>query len=103
MIGVSCYNQLSLAQAAEEDGADYVAFGACFSSETKPSAVSAPLRLFEQAKQDLNVPAVGIGGITLENAKQVKEAGADAIAIISTLFDAEDIEAVTKQFNALYQ
>lgn len=102
IIGVSCYNQLALAQEAELDGADYVAFGACFTSETKPNAVHAPLNLFEQAKQVLSVPVVGIGGITLDNAKQVKEAGADAIAVISTLFDTEDIKAASQQFNSIY-
>lgn len=103
IIGVSCYNQFSLAQEAESGGADYVAFGACFSSETKPNAVSAPLSLFGQARQELNIPAVGIGGITLDNANQVKEAGADAIAVISTLFDAPDIKATTQQLHSIYK
>ncbi len=103
IIGVSCYNQFSLAQEAESGGADYVAFGACFSSETKPNAVSAPLSLFEQAQQKLKIPAVGIGGITLDNAKQVKEAGADAIAVISTLFNAKDVKATTQQFHSIYK
>jgi thiamine-phosphate pyrophosphorylase len=102
MIGVSCYNQFSLAQEAVSAGADYVAFGACFSSDTKPNAVNAPMSLFTQAKQELSIPVVGIGGITLDNAREVKEAGADAIAVISTLFDAKDIKTVTQQFNSLY-
>lgn len=102
IIGVSCYNQFALAQEAEAGGADYVAFGACFPSETKPNAVHAPLGLFEQAKQTLRVPVVGIGGITVDNAKQVKDAGADAIAVVSTLFDAEDIKAVSQQFNSIF-
>jgi len=103
IIGVSCYNQLSLAQEAEAEGADYVAFGACFSSETKPNAVKAPLSLFKTAKETLQVPIVGIGGITVDNAEQVKEAGADAVAVISTLFDTEDIKAVSQQFNSIYK
>lgn len=103
LIGVSCYNQFALAQAAELDGADYVAFGACFTSETKPNAVNAPLSLFAQAKQQLAVPVVGIGGINLDNAAQVKTAGADAIAVVSTLFDAKDITTLTQQFNSIYK
>lgn len=102
IIGVSCYNQLALAQDAEADGADYVAFGACFPSDTKPNAVHAPLSLFKQAKQTLSVPVVGIGGITLDNAQDVKEAGADAIAVISTLFDTKDVKAASQQFNSIY-
>jgi len=103
IIGVSCYNQLTLAKQAVADGADYVAFGACFSSDTKPDAVNAPLALFKQAKQTLDVSVVGIGGISLDNAQQVKEAGADAIAVISTLFDVQEIKAVAEQFNSIYK
>lgn len=103
IIGVSCYNQFSLAQEAVSAGANYVAYGACFSSDTKPNAVNAPLSLIAQTKQALNIPVVGIGGITLDNAKQVKDAGADAIAVISTLFDAKDIKAITQQFNSIYK
>lgn len=102
IIGVSCYNQLPLAREAESGGANYVAFGACFAPEMKPGAVRAPLKLFKQAKQELNIPIVGIGGITVDNARQVKEAGANAIAVNSTLFDAEDIKALTQQFNSIY-
>lgn len=103
IIGVSCYNQLALAREAEADGADYVAFGACFSSDTKPSAVNAPLSLFAQAKQQISIPVVGIGGINIDNALQVKEAGADAVAVISTLFDAKNITTVSQQFNSIFK
>jgi thiamine-phosphate pyrophosphorylase len=103
IIGVSCYNQLSLAYAAEADGADYVAFGACFSSDTKPNAVNAPMTLFAQAKQSIKIPIVGIGGINIGNALQVKEAGADAVAVISTLFDAKNITTLSQQFNSIFK
>lgn len=103
IIGVSCYNQLALAHEAEADGADYVAFGACFSSDTKPNAVNAPLSLFAQAKQHISIPVVGIGGINLDNALQVKEAGADAVAVISTLFDAKNITTTSQQFNSIFK
>ncbi len=103
IIGVSCYNQLALAQKAQADGADYIAFGACFSSETKPKAPKAPLSLFVKAKQQISIPIVGIGGITLENARQVKAAGADAIAVISTLFDATSIAETSQQFNLTFK
>ncbi len=103
IIGVSCYNQLALAQKAQADGADYVAFGACFTSATKPNAPTAPLSLFTQAKQQISIPVVGIGGITLENARLVKAAGADAIAVISTLFDATSIAEASQQFNLTFK
>ncbi len=103
IIGVSCYNQLALAKKAQADGADYIAFGACFTSETKPKAPKAPLSLFTQAKQQISIPVVGIGGITLANAKQVKAAGADAIAVISALFDATSIAETSQQFNLTFK
>lgn len=98
IIGASCYNQLDLAINAQSHGASYVAFGACFSTSTKPNAVSAPLSLFAQAKQKINIPLVAIGGITLENARLVKNAGADAIAVVNALFRSDDITKTSQQF-----
>ena len=102
IIGASCYNQLDLALQAEQQGASYAAFGACFASGTKPNAVTAPLTLFAQAKQIIHVPTVAIGGITLENAPLVIEAGADAIAIVGALFGATDITKTSQQFTHLF-
>ena len=102
ILGASCYNRLDLALAAAEAGADYAAFGACFASGTKPNAVVAPLDLFIQAKQAINIPLVAIGGITLENAAQVIKAGADTIAVVGALFNAEngqDIEETARRFS----
>lgn len=90
ILGASCYNRLELALAAEQAGADYAAFGACFASGTKPGAPVAPLQLFAQAKQAVSIPLVAIGGISLENAKQAVAAGADAIAVVGALFNHED-------------
>jgi len=79
-----------------------VAFGSVFASPTKPAAVRAPLTLFGEAKRRLGVPLVAIGGITLENARAVVEAGADAIAVITALFEADDIAARARGFKALF-
>jgi len=102
LIGVSCYNNLELALAAEEEGADYVAFGSFFPSATKPAAVPAPLELLRQARQRLHVPIVAIGGITPDNAPALIEAGAAAVAVISGLFDAPDIELAAQQYSQLF-
>ena len=91
LIGATCYNQLELARQAIANGADYVAFGSMFSSATKPAAVKAPLNLLSDAKTVLACPVVAIGGIRLDNSAQIASAGADAAAIISELFDADDI------------
>ena len=102
ILGASCYNRFDLALQAQKAGASYVAFGACFSSSTKPNAPKAGLELFEQAKK-LQIPSVAIGGITLENAAKLKESGADAIAVIGALFNAADIAKTSQQFTQLFQ
>jgi thiamine-phosphate pyrophosphorylase len=99
ILGVSCYNDAELAHRAAAAGADYVAFGAVYASHTKPGAVRAPLALFAT---DLEVPLCAIGGITLENAPQVIEAGADLLAVVSDLFDAVDIAARARQYRKLF-
>jgi thiamine-phosphate pyrophosphorylase len=105
ILGASCYNRLDLALAAAEAGADYAAFGACFASGTKPNAVAAPLDLFVQTRQLVDIPLVAIGGINLENATQAIQAGADAVAVVGALFNPENsqgIEASARQFSQLF-
>ena len=101
IIGASCYNNLVLARQAARLGADYIAFGACFPSTTKPDAPRAELTLFNAA-HELNLPIVAIGGITLENASNIIAAGADAIAVIGALWNTTDITARVRQFNQLF-
>ncbi|MBT3446970.1 thiamine phosphate synthase [uncultured Candidatus Thioglobus sp.] len=86
IIGVSCYNDLKLAQSAEQQGASYVAFGALFISSTKPGAPVCSLDIVTQAKQTLNIPIVGIGGIDFNNQQQAINAGCDSVAMINALF-----------------
>lgn len=100
-IGASCYDDLARARAAQEAGADHLAFGSVFASGTKPGAVRAPLSLFAAAR-GLGLPLVAIGGITAANAAEVVNAGADAVAVISDLFDAPDIRARAEQFSRLF-
>lgn len=101
LLGASCYDSLAAARTAVEAGADYVAFGSVYRSGTKPGAVRAPLGLFREARA-LGVPLAAIGGIRLENAAAVLQAGADALAVISDLFDAPDISARARAFVGLF-
>jgi thiamine-phosphate pyrophosphorylase len=103
LLGASCYNRLDLAIAAQEAGADYVAFGAVFDSPTKPAAVRAPLALLAEARGAVGLPIVAIGGITPENADAVIAAGADAVAVISAVFDAPDVTARAAEFKRLFE
>ncbi len=102
ILGASCYRRLENALDAQEAGVDYVAFGGFFPSTIKPSAVRAPLGLLVEAKQRLSVPVVAIGGITLDNAPQLIAAGADAVAVISALFEGADIRHTARRFSALF-
>lgn len=102
IVGVSCYNDLQRAIAAQQGGADYVAFGSFFASITKPDAVPAPLELLRLAHHELSVPLVAIGGITLDNAGLLVAAGADALAVISAVFDSPDIRAAAAGFSELF-
>lgn len=99
LIGVSCYNRAELARQAVAAGADYVAFGAFFSSRVKPEAVRAEPELL---RQDYGVPVVAIGGITLENGGVLIEAGADALAVISAVFAASDVQQAAQDFSKLF-
>lgn len=101
IVGVSCYQSLELAREAQARGADYVAFGSFYASSTKPQAGRAPLQLLHDAA-GMKLPVVAIGGITAENAPELIAAGADAIAVISALFDAPDIEAAARALNRLF-
>ena len=102
IVGTSCYNQLDLAMQAQKDGADYIAFGAFFSSLTKPNAVSVSISLVNQAQKALSIPIVGIGGIQLTNARTVIQSGCAAIAVCHDLFQAENIKATAEHYVQLF-
>jgi thiamine-phosphate pyrophosphorylase len=101
LIGLSCYNRLALAHEAVQQGADYVAFGSFFASLVKRNAVAASPDLLRQARREISVPLVAIGGITVDNGAQLLEAGADALAVISAVFGAADIQGIARQFSNL--
>ena len=106
ILGASCYNRFDLALQAQAQGASYVAFGACFTSTTKPNAPKASLDLFAQAKTELIIPTVAIGGITLQNAPQLIKAGASAVAVINAIFSpsftTDDIKLASQQFSLMF-
>jgi thiamine-phosphate pyrophosphorylase len=103
LIGASCYNRAPLAVEAVRQGADYVAFGAFFPSSVKPGAVAAEVAMLQSVRHELKVTVVAIGGITIENGGQLVKAGADALAVISALWQAPDIEQAAKEFSKLFE
>jgi len=101
ILGSSCYDDLTRAEAAAHAGADYVAFGAFFPSPTKPNARRATPQLLRDAVR-LGLPRVAIGGITPDNAEALVAAGADLIAVISGVFDAPDPVAAARACAAFF-
>ena len=85
LIGRSCNNSLELAEQAIADGANYVAFGAIYATDTKPEAGNIGLETLQLAKAKLNVPICAIGGLTVENSQLVIESGADLCAVVSDI------------------
>jgi thiamine-phosphate pyrophosphorylase len=101
IIGVSCYNDVQLALEAEKQGADYVAFGRFFPSQSKPLASPAQMATLKQAKSLIHLPIVAIGGILPENGSLLLEAGADLLAVIGGVFT-DNVEASARAYQALF-
>lgn len=90
MIGVTCHNSRHLAYAASEAGADYVAFGSFYPTETKSVEHMADLEILRIWQESMETPCVAIGGITAETAREVAEAGADFIAVSGAVWNHPD-------------
>jgi thiamine-phosphate pyrophosphorylase len=98
IIGVTCHNSLALAEAAQAAGASYAAFGRFFPSHTKPHASAAPLSLLREARAQIRIPIVAIGGISLDNVLFIKATGVQLVAVSQGIFAADDIAARTHAF-----
>jgi thiamine-phosphate pyrophosphorylase len=104
MIGVTCHDSRHLAMMAGEDGADYVAFGAMFPTETKEAPTLADTELLRWWSSVMLIPSVAIGGITVDNCREVVETGTDFIAVSSGVWaHPEGPAAAVKVFNALFE
>jgi thiamine-phosphate pyrophosphorylase len=102
ILGASCYNDLALARQAQATGVDYIAFGSFFPSQVKPDARRASPDLLRAARKEIELPICAIGGIALDNAGALVEAGADLLAVISALYEADDPKAVAERFASLF-
>jgi thiamine-phosphate pyrophosphorylase len=102
IVGASCYGQLALARSAQDAGASYVAFGGFYPSRVKVYEVSTPLHIVAQARAELRVPVVVIGGMTAENARPLVGLGADVVAAISSVYVAAEPFAAAREFVNLF-
>ena len=99
IIGVTCHNSINLAKKAIEDGADYLAFGAFYSSKTKIVKYKASLTILKAIKKITPLPIVAIGGIKLTNYKKLLLNKANFLAISSYIWNNKKYkphEAITK-------
>jgi thiamine-phosphate pyrophosphorylase len=104
IVGVSCYDELARAEAAIAAGGDYIAFGSFYPSLVKPNAVRPSLRLIAEAKARWpGMSIVAIGGINAANAAPLIAAGADAVAVISALYDAPDVLLAAHELVACFR
>ena len=103
IVGVTCHDSRHLAMEAGEAGADYVAFGAFFPTQTKEPKTKADIELLRWWSEVMVVPCVAIGGITIQNAPLLVEAGADFLAVSAGVWEHPDGPAdAVRQFNALF-
>jgi thiamine-phosphate pyrophosphorylase len=103
IIGVTCHDSRHLALEAGEAGADYVAFGAFYPTETKNPAATAGLDLLTWWQEMIELPCVAIGGITVDNARPLVEAGADFLAVSSGVWNhPQGPDAAVAAFNAIF-
>lgn len=97
IIGVSVHS-LKEAEEALKEGADYLSVGKVYPSQTKSGGRVVGLPVLGKISQGVGLPVVAIGGIGLDNLSEVFETGASGVAIISGLFDTEDVKARAKAF-----
>jgi len=90
IVGVTCHNSRHLAIAAAEKGADYVAFGAFFPTDTKQPKTRAEPEILEWWSGIMEAPCVAIGGITVENCLVLVKAGADFLAVVGGVWNHPD-------------
>jgi thiamine-phosphate pyrophosphorylase len=101
MIGVTCHDSRHLAMDAAEAGADYVAFGAFFPTDTKEAPTRAEPEILSIWQETMQTPCVAIGGITVANCRPLVAAGADFLAVSAGVWrHAEGPAAAVRAFTA---
>jgi len=102
IIGISV-NNTEQAILAQEQGASYLGIGAVFATKTKTEAAALGIKTIENIAKHVSIPIVAIGGIKLENAKQIIDAGADAVCAISAIVTKNDVSKEILKFQRLFK
>ena len=98
ILGVSA-RTVQEALAAESAGADYLGVGSMYATPSKETTVVGVDRL-RSIREAVSIPIVAIGGIADEHIDEVIDAGSDGIAVISAIFDSDDVSAKTSQLRS---
>ncbi|MBT5195812.1 MAG: thiamine phosphate synthase [Rhodospirillaceae bacterium] len=102
IVGVTCHASRHLAMEAGQNGADYVAFGAFFATDTKQAKATADLELLQWWSELFEVPCVAIGGITMDNCAPLVAAGADFLSVVAGVWSYTDgPAAAVRDFNKI--
>ncbi len=103
MIGVTCHDSRHLAMEAGDAGADYVAFGAFYDTATKAPKYRATPDVLTWWSDIFEIPCVAIGGITVDNARPLIDAGADFLAVSAGIWQyPQGPAAAVRAFNKLF-
>ncbi len=103
IVGVTCHDSRHLAMVAGEQGADYIAFGAFYPTATKTPKTAADPEILRWWSETFEVPSVAIGGITVDNARPLIEAGADFLAVSAGVWAyPQGPKAAVAAFNRLF-
>jgi thiamine-phosphate pyrophosphorylase len=101
IVGYTMGNDLQRVRWAEREGADYISFCSIYPSPSVANCDIVPLETVKKARKMVEIPIFASGGINLENAKEVLEAGADGIAVISAIQRASSPEEAAREFRKI--
>ena len=103
IVGASCYGSMELAHEAYRNGASYIAFGGFYPSRVKQYPVTTSPSIISQAKKEIPLPNVAIGGMTRDNAAPLVANGADMVAAISSIYLAGNPQSAARAFADLFE
>lgn len=103
IVGASCYGDMVLARSALQQGASYVAFGGFYPSVVKQYPVTTSPDILDSAAAEIPLPKVVIGGMTVPLARPLVERGAQLVAAISAVYNAEDVSQAVREFQDLFR
>ena len=95
-IGVTC-RSLKEAKKAQKDGASYIGVGAVFPTKSKKDTIVLGLKKLKKINDSVKIPVVAIGGIDIDNIKDVLKVGVDGVAVISAILNSNSIKKSTKE------